>query len=101
MITSRLGGKIFTMAMNQGLPPPQSLDLSSGNISVNWKKFKQRYLNYVIATGINEKEDATQVATFLTVVENEALDVYDTLTWDRVGDKKKIDKVLEKFDEYC
>ena len=66
------------MAMNQGLPPRQSLELNSGNISTNWKKFKQRYLNYEIATGINEKNNATRVATFLTVVGNEALDVYDT-----------------------
>ena len=87
--------------MNQGLPPPQSLELNSGNISTNWKKFKQRYLNYEIATGINEKNNATRVAAFLIVVGNEALDVYDTLIWDNEGDDKKIDKVLEKFEEYC
>ena len=89
------------MAMNQGLPPPKSLKLNSGNISTNWKKFKQRYLDYEIATGINEKNNATRVETFLTVDGNEALDVYDTLIWDNEGDDKKIDNVLEEFEEYC
>ena len=80
------------MPMNQGLPPPQSLELNSGNNSTNWKKFKQIYLNYEIAMGINEKNNATRVATFLTIVGNETLDVYDTLIWDNEGDDKKIDK---------
>jgi hypothetical protein len=90
------------MAMHFGLIiPPQTLDLNSGNVSANWKKFKQRYLNYEIATGISGKEDATRVATLLTVIGNEALDVYDTFVWATVGDDKKIAKVLEKFDEHC
>jgi hypothetical protein len=70
------------MAMHFGLIPPQTLDLNTGNISANWKKFKQRYLKSqlrnTVATGISEKEDATRVATLLTVIGNEALDVYDT-----------------------
>ena len=50
----------------------------------------------------NKREGrCTLVATLLTAVGNKALDVYDTLIWDRVGDEMKIDKVLEKFDQYC
>ena len=33
------------MAMHLGLPPPEALDLSGGNISANWKKFKQKHTN--------------------------------------------------------
>ena len=51
------------MAMHLSLPPPEPLDLSGGNISANWKKFKQRYANYEIATGISSKDSATRVAT--------------------------------------
>ena len=90
--------------MQFGLPPPEPLDqhdLSSLNISENWKKFKQKYTNYEIATGINKKESATRVATLLTVIGNEAIDVFNTLTWDADGDDTKIDKVLQKFEEYC
>ncbi|CAB4044767.1 Hypothetical predicted protein, partial [Paramuricea clavata] len=52
-------------------------------------------------TGISEKEDATRVATLLTVIGNEALDVYDAFVWATVGDDKKIAKVLQKFDVRC
>ena len=89
------------MAMHLGLPPPEALDLSGGNISANWKKFKQKYTNYEIATGISSKDSATRVATLLTVIGNDAIDVFNTLTWDEEGDDKKIEKVLLKFEEHC
>ena len=75
--------------MHLGLPPPEALDLSGGNISANWKKFKQKYTNYKIATGISSKDSATRVATLLTVIGNDAIDVFNTLTWDEEGDDKK------------
>ena len=34
------------MAMHLGLPPPEALDSSGGNISAIWKKFKQKYTSY-------------------------------------------------------
>ena len=89
------------MAMQLGLPPPEPLDLSGGNISANWKKFKQKYTNYEIATGISSKASSTRVATLLTVIGNDAIDVFNTLTWDAEGDDKKIEKVLLKFEEHC
>lgn len=89
------------MAMHLGLPPPEPLDLNGGNISANWKKFKQKYTNYEIATGISSKESATRVATLLTVIGNDTIDVFNTLTWDEEGDDKKIEKVLLKLEEHC
>ena len=52
------------MAIHLGLPPTEALDLSGGNISANWKKFKQKYANYKIVTRISSKDSATRVATF-------------------------------------
>ena len=89
------------MAMHFGLPPPEPLYLSGGNISENWKKFKQKFTNYEIATGINKKESATRVVTLLTVIGNDAIDVFNTITWNAEGDDAKIDKVLQKFEEHC
>lgn len=89
------------MAMQFGLPPPEPLNLSGGNICENWKKFKQKYNNYEIATGINKKDDATRVATLLTVIGNEAIDVFNTLSWDEEGDEQKIEKVLLKLEQHC
>ena len=89
------------MAMNFGLPPPEQLDLSGGNVSENWKKFKQKFTNYEIATGLNKKKSATIVVTLLTVISNDAIDVFNTITWNAESDDTKIDKVLQKFEENC
>ena len=89
------------MDVQLGLSPPEPLNLSGGNIAPNWKKFKQKYTNYEIATGISSKDSSTRVATLLTVVGNDAIDVFNTLTWDKEGDDKEIEKVLLKFEEHC
>ena len=89
------------MATSLGLPPPEPLKILEGNTSIKWKKFKQKWTNYEIATGVEEKENPTRVVTFLTVIGEEAVDVYNTFTWATAGDNLKIDKVLEKFDAFC
>ena len=89
------------MAAGRLLNPPDHLQLSSGNVSQNWKRFKQKWRNYDLAIGIARKEDPIRVATFLTVIGDEALDVYNAFTWDSDEDKVKMDKVLEHFEQYC
>ena len=67
----------------------------------NSKRFKQKWSNHELATGVADKDDAIlQKATFLTVIGDEALDVYNTFTWDSEEDKVKIDKVLEQFEKF-
>ena len=31
----------------------------------------------------------------------EALEIYNAFTWDEEADKKKVDKIMEKFEAYC
>ena len=46
---------------------------------------------YALATGLNEKAEDVQVATLLTVIGEEAREVYSTFTgWENAGDSKKI-----------
>jgi len=88
-------------ATSFGLPPPKPLQLQQGNTAKKWKKFKQKWSNYEIATGIAKKDKPTRVTTLLTVISKEAVDVYNTFTWDDEGDELKIEKVLEKFELFC
>ena len=68
------------MAFRLGLPSPEPLDQRGKKVSENWKKFEQKYTNDEIATGINTKESTTRVATLLTVIANDAIDVFIALT---------------------
>ena len=50
------------------IPPPEQPNILEGNTSLVWKKIKQKWAHYEIATGIPEKENTSRVATFLTVI---------------------------------
>lgn len=89
------------MATAYALPPPSALEIHDSNAAEKWKKFRLAWENYSLATELNKKPEAVQVATLLTVVGEEAREVYSTFTWENDGDSKKIGPVLDKFGEYC
>ena len=57
--------------------------------------------NYSLVTELNKKAEKEQVATLLTIIGEEAIDVYSTFTdWESEESKQKITPVLEKFVAY-
>ena len=89
-------------AGNYTLPSPQRLEIHDPQAADKWKKFKRAWENYALATELSKKSEQVQVATLLTVIGEEAREVYSTFTgWAAVGDSSKIDPVLNKFEEYC
>ena len=84
------------------LPPPSPLDIHDANAADKWKKFKRAWTNYSLATELNTKSQSIQVATLLTVIGEEAREVFSTFTdWSSEGDEAKIGPVLAKFEAYC
>lgn len=81
------------------IPVPRPLDLS-GNLTANWKIFKRDWSNYEIASKLNVEEPEVRVATFLSCIGREAMDVYDGFIF---PDEKKIDmkQILDAFEKYC
>ena len=88
-------------AASFSLPPPEPLQIQQGNTAQKWKKFGEKWNKYEIATGVAKKDEPTSVATLLTVIGEEAVDVYNTFTWDEEGNELKIEKALEKFESFC
>ena len=89
---SKLGHFNFTAVI--GIHDPQA--------SEKWKKFKRAWTNYALATELNKKPEAVQVATLLTVIGEEAHEVFSTFTdWAANGDDAKIEPVLAKVAQYC
>ena len=90
------------MASGYALPPPQPLEIHDQNAAEKWKKFQLAWSSYSLATELNKKSEKIQVATLLTVIGEEARDVFSTFNdWTDEGDSEKIQQVLEKFGEYC
>ena len=82
------------------LQPPPQLKIS-GNTSENWKRFSQLFDIYGEATELSKKNDKVQAMTFLNILGSDGLDVYNAFTWDADDDNNKLNKIKEKFQEYC
>lgn len=90
------------MASNYMLPPPPALEIHDTQAAEKWKRFKRAWSSYSLATGLSEKDDAVQVATLLTVIGEEAREVFSTFSgWEHEDDSTKIVPVLDKFEQYC
>ena len=89
-------------ASNYMLPPPPVLEIHDSQAAEKWKKFKRAWNNYSLATELDKKSEAVQVATLLTVIGEEAREVFATFKdWTVEGDESKIKPVLAKFEAYC
>ena len=90
------------MASGYPLPPPPPLEIHGVQAADNWKKFKRAWTNFSLAIELNKKPEPVQVATLLTVIGEEAREVFATFAdWAEEGDEAKIALVLEKFATYC
>jgi len=67
-------------------PPPPTLLAHKRPRIVNFSSG-----NYTLATELNKKSEAVQVTTLLTVISEEAREVFLTFDWTAVGDEEKIE----------
>lgn len=76
---------------------PMNLVLE-GNLSKNWKKFKQSFEIFMIASGYETKESKAKTAILLNLIGDEAVELFNTLT---VDDRNDYVKVLKAFSDHC
>ena len=81
-----------------GVPQPM---LFRDNVADRWRKFKQRFELYRLASGAAQKEEAIQVALLLHIMGEEAIEVYNSFTWATATDKNKYDNVMKQFEDFC
>ena len=86
---------------NFQIPPPDPLNLADGTAATNWRNWKAAWSNYTLATKLDKEAEERQVATLLAVIGNEANKVFRTFTWVNPDDAKKINSVLQKFEDHC
>ena len=65
------------MATGFTLPPPPPLDIHDASVSEKWKRFKLAWDSYSLATELNKKAEEIQVATLLTIIGEDARDVFN------------------------
>ncbi|XP_049275268.1 uncharacterized protein LOC119403985 isoform X2 [Rhipicephalus sanguineus] len=83
------------------LKPPEPLHLS-GNVSENWKRFKQRFELFLQATAVEKapRSDSSKVALLLSFAGDEVLDIFNNFQYGPEESKECYDTVVQKFDAY-
>jgi hypothetical protein len=81
------------------LNPPEHLSFA-GNMSVAWRKWRQRFEIYLRASGLAVQENEVKTSVLLHSIGPEALDVYNAFTYTDDETKTDFDVVLRKFDVY-
>lgn len=90
------------------LHPPQPLELN-GNVADQWKRFKQSFNIYRVASGLDTKSKEVQSMTLLHVIGHDAVEVFNTFQWtdeeceecDKHVSLHTVNCILKKFENHC
>ena len=94
--TSNSTQQVFTSKV----PLPPRLELR-GNLAKNWKNWLQTWKAYETITSLHLKPQNYSVATFITCIGPEAIEIHGGLPFASEAEKGRIDKVLELWNNYC
>src|SRR3989442_2361033 len=89
------------MANKNTIPLPPALKLRTGEIAVNWNRFKSMWSNYEMATDLTAESKEKRTAVLLTCIGNEAYDVFQSMVFSEESHRQDIDRVIKAFDDYC
>ncbi|GBO41607.1 Transposon Ty3-G Gag-Pol polyprotein [Araneus ventricosus] len=82
----------------EGCHPPRGLNFN-GNMADNWRRFKQLFEIYLIASGNEAKSSEVKVAILLNAAGEEAVEVFNTFNLS-AEDRKDFDKVVNHFEKF-
>src|SRR3989442_2249563 len=89
------------MANKNTIPLPPALKLRTGEIAVNWNRFKSMWSNYEMATDLTAESKEKRTAVLLTCIGSEAYDVFQSMVFTQEDYRQDIDHVIKAFDDYC
>ena len=83
----------------RNIPIPRSLSLT-GNVVQNWRTFKRDFTNYENAAKLTEMTMAIRVATLLSCIGSDTMNIFHGLTMTD-AQRKQIPAIFKAFEKYC
>lgn len=83
------------MGDSRGVAPMQM----EGNVADNWKIWRSRFENYLVASEINKKDESIQCAQVLHYIGEGGFKVFTTFTFEE-DQKNKLKILLDKFESH-
>ena len=98
--TASVGSEqIQQSSLPSGIPMPKPLNRD--NLAANWKKFKRAWDNHAVVVRLHRFDKEYKTVTFLSAMGEEALEIYEGMTFNPLESSKVVDSVVQKFEEYC
>ena len=99
---SSSGGRSASHARGGGGGLPKFTRFSTaGNVAENWKLFKQRWRNHGILTELGTYDDKYQVAMFVSMIDDDALKVYNGFQFSTAEENRTVAEIIAEFDSYA
>ena len=89
------------MSALNNIPLPPALKLQTGELAINWKRFKSQWSNYELATDLAGESKEKRTAVLLSCIGSDAYDVLQSMVFTDETHRSDIDRVIKAFDEYC
>ena len=89
------------MATNTNYRVPDPLRINGSNVADNWRRFREQYEYYEIASDISDKSQEKRAAVFLTCIGNDAYDVCRAMEFEDAENRKKLDPIIAAFENFC
>ena len=86
--------------MRSNIPLPPKLE-TKRNLAENWKIWKQIWESYEIVSNLVKQEDIYRVATFITCIGANALEIYNGLLFESEAHRKNMAKIMELMEKHC
>lgn len=87
-------------SVSSQIPLPAPLR-TSANLTLEWRRFKSQWLNYVKAAKVNKEEKDCQAAIFLACIGTDAYHIFTTMEFEAEDDKHDPEKLLDAFERHC
>ncbi|XP_044748562.1 uncharacterized protein K02A2.6-like [Coccinella septempunctata] len=72
----------------------------TGNLSENWRLWRQKFENYLIASEVSKKDPKVQIAQLLHYIGEEGMSIYNTFTFANEEESEKLSTVINQFEAH-
>ena len=65
-----------------------------------WRVWRQKFQSHLLVSGLSDKDEEIQIAALITCLDSDALEVFNTLQFEKEGDAKKIKEILKLMEQH-
>ena len=82
------------------VPLPPAINMATSDQAGQWRKWRQIWNSYEIVAGLKSQPENFRLATFITCIGQDALDIYNTLPLNDDESLIKMDDVLTAMEKH-